>query len=134
YLISLENYLRTKTDYTNIAAPTSVGIMEGNILASVSKITALAIERQNLEYTVKEGNILFKDIDRQLDSEKNVLLETIDATKNTLRSQLNTINRNIGGLEAQLSGLPEDQQQYLKIERKMNISQQAYDIYLAKRG
>src|SRR5690606_5909134 len=104
YLVSLENYLRTKTDYTNIAAPTSVGIMEGNILTSVSKITALAIERQNLEYTVKEGNILFKDIDRQLDSEKNVLLETIDATKNTLRSQLNTINRNIGGLEAQLSG------------------------------
>src|SRR5690606_4291100 len=55
YLVSLENYLRTKTDYTNIAAPTSVGIVEGNILASVSKITALAIERQNLEYTVKEG-------------------------------------------------------------------------------
>src|SRR5690606_28354359 len=68
------------------------------------------------------------------DSEKNVLLETIDATKNTIRSQLNAINRNIGGLEAQLSALPEDQQQYLKIERKMSISQQAYDIYLAKRG
>ena len=134
YLISLENYLRTKTDYTNIAAPKSVGINEGNILASVSKITALAIERQNLEYTVKEGNILFKDLDRQLDSEKNVLLETIDATKNTIRLQLTTISRAIGGLEAQLSGLPEDQQQYLRIERKMSISQQAYDIYLAKRG
>ncbi|HNU60493.1 MAG TPA: sugar transporter, partial [Aquaticitalea sp.] len=47
YLNSLETYLRTKTDYTKIAAPTSVGITENNILASVAKITALAIERQS---------------------------------------------------------------------------------------
>ncbi|MCB0445721.1 MAG: sugar transporter, partial [Gelidibacter sp.] len=134
YLNALENYLRTKTDYTKIAAPTSVGIEEANIVSGVSKITALAIERQNLEYTTKEGSILFKDIDKQIDAEKNVLLETLDATKNITRIQMNTISKTIANLEAQLSSLPEDQQKYLKIERKMNISQQAYDVYLAKRG
>lgn len=70
YLNSLENYLRTKTDYTQIAAPTSVGIQEGNIVSSVGKITALAIERQNLEYTTKEESVLFKELDRRIDSEK----------------------------------------------------------------
>src|SRR5690606_6547986 len=95
YLNSLETYLRTKTDYTKIAAPTSVGISEGNILTSVAKITALAIERQSLEYSVKEGNLLFKDIDRQIDAEKNVLLETISTTKRTISSNLNIINGNI---------------------------------------
>ncbi len=134
YLSALDNYLRTKRDYTKIAAPTSVGIEEVNILASVSKITSLAIERQNLEYTTKEGSILFKEIDSQLDSEKNVLLETIDATKNTIRFQLNAISKNMGRLEGQLSGLPQDQQQFLKIQRKINISQQSYDVYLSKRG
>ncbi|MCH7525347.1 MAG: sugar transporter, partial [Bacteroidetes bacterium] len=134
YLNSLETYLRTKTNYTKIAAPTSVGINERNILSSVGKIIALAIERQNLEYTTREGSPLFKDLDRRLDAEKNVLLETIDATKNTIGIQLNTINRNIANLEAKLSGLPEDQQQYLKIQRKMDISQEYYNLYLAKRG
>src|SRR5690606_3209554 len=43
YLDALETYLRTKTDYTRIAAPSSVGIEEANIMSSVSKITALAI-------------------------------------------------------------------------------------------
>ncbi|MEO8773224.1 MAG: polysaccharide biosynthesis tyrosine autokinase [Gelidibacter sp.] len=33
-----------------------------------------------------------------------------------------------------MSNLPEDQQEFLKIQRKMNISQEAYNIYLTKRG
>ena len=86
YLNSLETYLRTKTNYTQIAAPTSVGIVEANILRSVSKITSLAIERQSLEYTTREESEIFKDIDRQIDAEKNVLFETIEATKRTIHA------------------------------------------------
>ena len=134
YLNNLEVYLNTKTDYTQIAAPTSAGIEEGNILNSVSKIVELAAERQNLEYTTKEGSGLFKEIDRRIDSEKNVLLETIDATKKTLGIKLATVNRNIANLESKLSGLPEDEQQFLKIQRKLDISQEAYNIYTAKRS
>ncbi len=134
YLNSLETYLNTKTDYTMIAAPTSVGIEESNILSSVGKITNLAIQRQNLEYTAKEGNVLFKDLDRQIDAEKNVLLETLQSTKSTINIQLNSINKNIIKLESELSNLPEDQQEYLKIQRKLDISRESYDVYQSKRG
>ncbi|RZV54310.1 MAG: sugar transporter, partial [Flavobacteriaceae bacterium] len=134
YLNSMEQYLRTKTDYTNIAAPSSVGIVEPNIVASVQRITALAIERQNLEYTTREGSIRFKDIDRRIDAEKNVLLETIGITKSTIRSQLSFINRDIGRLESQVSKLPEDQQQLLRIQRKYNLSEETYNVFQAKKG
>jgi uncharacterized protein involved in exopolysaccharide biosynthesis len=134
YLVNLETYLNTKTDYSDIAAPTSVGIDEGNIINSVSKIIGLATERQNLEYTTKEDSGLFKDLDRRIDAEKNVLLETIDATKKTIGIQLTTLSRSIANLEAKLIDLPEDQQRYLKIQRKLNISQEAYNVYSAKRG
>ena len=134
YLDFLENYLRTKTDFTKIAAPTSVGITEGNILSSVAKIQALASERQSKEYTVQEGNLIFKDIDRQINAEKNVLLETLAATKQTIGLNLNSLNNSIARLERDLADLPEDQQQYLKIQRKLNMSQEAYNIYLTKRG
>src|SRR5690606_1059394 len=66
YLDALETYLRTKTDYTRIAAPSSVGIQESNIMNSVSKITALAIERQSMEYSMREDSDVFKDIDRRI--------------------------------------------------------------------
>lgn len=134
YLNSLESYLSTKTDFTNIAAPTSVGITEVNILSSVSKITALSIERQSLEYTTKEGTPTFNDLDRRINAEKNVLLETIKSTKNTIGLQLNTINQSIANLETKLGDLPENQQEYLKIERELNISQESYNLYLVKRN
>src|SRR5690606_14057911 len=125
YLRYLEEYLQTKTSYANIAAPSSVGITESNILSSVGKITALAIERQNLEYTTQESSDLFKDIDRQINAEKNVLLETITATKRISSNRINSINGDIAALEAKLSTLPENQQEYLKIQRKLEISQEA---------
>ncbi len=134
YLNTLENYLRTKNDYTQIAAPSSVGIEEVNILSGVSKIIALSSERRNLEYSTKEGSILFDEIDRRIDTEKSILLEAIDVTKQTIGIQLNTLNSKIASLESKLIGLPKDQQEYLKIQRKLDISREAYDIYQAKRG
>ena len=134
YLNNLENYLRTKTDYSQIAAPTSVGIEEVNILTSVSRIISLSIERKNLEYSTKEGSILFDELDRRLDTEKSVLLEAIAVTKQTISQNLNTINKKIANLESKLLGLPKDQQEYLKIQRKLDLSREAYEVYQAKRS
>ncbi|WP_400077966.1 hypothetical protein [Winogradskyella sp. R77965] len=118
YLDNLEKYINTKTDFTEINAPTVFGITEINILNSISKIIELSTQRQNLEYTTKEGSGLFEDIDRKIKSEKNILLETIEATKKTVRIQLTNINNSVGKLESKLSNLPEDQQEYLKIQKK----------------
>ena len=134
YLNFLENYLQTQSDYSGIAAPTSVGISEGNIINSVTKIIALSTERKTREYTTREESSIFMNIDRQIDAEKNVLLATIRSTKNTLKSQLETLRRTIGDLESRLSDLPNDQQEFLKIERQLNVNQAAYDQYIAKRS
>ncbi|PHR68979.1 MAG: sugar transporter, partial [Arcobacter sp.] len=119
YLSSLQTYLETKTDYINIAAPTSVGIEEASIVASVQRIIELSITRQKLEYTTRETSSQFRNIDRQIDAEKNVLLETIKETKKTFGRQLNSINGTIVTFEAKLSKLPTDQQEFLKNSTKV---------------
>src|SRR5690606_36386030 len=81
-----------------------------------------------------EDSEIFKDIDRRINAEKNVLLETIDTTKSTIKTFMNSLQRNIATLEAKLSGLPEDQQEFLKIQRKLDISQEAYNVYMDKRS
>ncbi len=134
YLNSLETYLKTRRDYSGIAAPTSVGITEVNIIGGVTRILALSTERKTREYTTREESSIFQNIDRQIDAEKNVLLETIASTKNTLGTQLKNINSNIGVLQSRLSNLPNDQQEFLKIERQLNVSQAAYDQYITKRS
>lgn len=134
YLDILADYLRTKTDYTKIAAPTSVGIEEINIASSVSKITALAIQRQELEQLVQEGSSSLQELDGSINAEKNVLLETIASTKKTINIQLNRVKSTKANLENRLNDLPEDQQQFLKIQRNLNISQEAYNVYMGKRS
>ncbi|GGZ81103.1 GumC family protein [Algibacter mikhailovii] len=134
YLNSLEVYLKTESDYSGIAAPTSVGIEEGNIITSVSRIITLSTERKTREYTTREESSIFKNIDRQIEAEKNVLMATITSTKSTLRSQLESLLKNITSLEGRLSELPNDQQEFLKIQRQLNISQAAYDQYVARRS
>ncbi len=134
YLNSLENYLKTQNDYTKISAPSSVGIDEQNILSGVSNIIGLSVERRNLEYSTKEGSILFDELDRRIETEKSVLLEAIEVTKQTIGVQLNAINRKIANIESELLDLPADQQEYLKIQRKLDLSSEAYNIYQAKRG
>ncbi len=134
YLNILENYLRTKTDYTKIAAPTSVGIEENNISSSVSKITTLSIQRQELEQLVQEGSSSLKELDGSIDAEKNVLLETIASTKRTINIRQQIIRTNKLNLEERLNELPEDQQEFLKIQRKLALSQESYNVFLAKRS
>lgn len=132
YLNSLEDYLLTQTDYTKIVAPSSVGVEIGSVNAIIGNIIQLAIERQNLEYTTQPGNVLFNDIDRRIESEKNVLLETIKSTKRVVNSQINTLRSKIVQLEIELADLPLEQQEYLQIQRRLDLSIEAYDIYQSK--
>ncbi len=134
YLESLETYLKNKSDYTKIAAPTSVGIDEGGLLNSINRIIRLATDRQNQEKTAREGSILLRRLDSQIDAEKSVAMELINNTRGSINLQLRTINGFIGRYRNQLGKLPKEQQEYLKIKRNLDINQQSYDVYLAKRS
>ena len=102
YLNSLEGYLNNKTDYSEIAAPSSVGINEIGINTGLASITALAIERKNLEYTTQDSSPLFLDIDRKIEAEKKVLLESIKASKELLSVNKKYIKKNVLDFESKL--------------------------------
>ena len=134
YYKILETYLLTRTDYREIPAPSVAGIEEGSVTASVGRIVVLAEERTNLEYSFKEGAPVFKDIDRQINAIKEVLLENINSSKDLLGDEISTINRNISKFEAEIKKLPKEQQELFKIERRYSLSQGIYNLFLAKRG
>ncbi|RZN76072.1 MAG: sugar transporter, partial [Winogradskyella sp.] len=134
YLNNLENYLQTKTDLSKIAAPSSVGIDESGLLNSISKLNALATQRQNQEKTAREGSILIRRLDAQIDTEKAIAFELISAARRGINLQLSSLNGMIGDLRGKLKKLPQEQQDFLKIQRKLDISQEAYNVYQAKKS
>ncbi len=132
YYRVLEEYLLIKNDYREIPAPSVAGITEESIAASVGKIIILAEERTNLEYTFKEDAPVFKDIDRQINAVKEVLLENIKSSKGLLVDEIQSINRNISKYESEIQKLPKEQQELLKIERRYNLSEGTYNLFLSK--
>jgi capsular exopolysaccharide synthesis family protein len=134
YYSVLETYLVGRSDYQNVPAPSVGGISEGSITSSVSRIVALAEERNKLQYSYKEGSPILADIDRQIDAVKVVLLENITSSKGLKRQEQLRVNGDIARYESDIRKLPKEQQALLKIERRYSLSQGAYNLFLAKRS
>ncbi|TVZ53379.1 exopolysaccharide transport family protein [Dokdonia sp. Hel_I_53] len=134
YYKQLENYLTTRTDYTNVPAPSVTLINEGSITNGVSSIVQLALQRSNLSYTAKEGNPAFRDLDRRINAEKEVLFENIRSSKEQINYQIATLNQDIREAQGQLRQFPKEEQELAEIQRRFSISQEAYDLYTTKRS
>lgn len=133
YLNLLKSYLEKSIDYSKLPAPTVAGIEDPNIIANVSKLIGLSAERSKMAYTVKNKE-LFSDFDREMGAVKSVLLENISSSKGALNIDLSIVNKNLGIAEAQVSLLPEQKQEHLKITRKYNLKDKIYSTFLEKRS
>lgn len=134
YYNTLQNYLVNHSDYREVPAPSVAGITEASVVTGVGKILSLAEERNKLQYSFKEGAPIFNDIDRKIDAVKTVLLENIRSSKSLKNQELSIINRDIGSKEGEIRKLPKEQQDLLNIERRYNLSQGTYNLFLAKRS
>ena len=134
YFNILEDYLLTRSDYRDVPAPSVAGIEESSIATGVGRIVSLAEERNKHQYTFKEDAPIFSDIDRQIDAVKSVLLENIRSSKSLKNKEIADINRDIAQYESEIRKLPKEQQDLLKIERRYNLSQGTYNLFLSKRS
>lgn len=134
YLNTLQNYLLNRTTYEDPPAPSIAGISEVSIVTGVNRIVELSLERSKYQYAAKPDLPKFKDIDRQIDATKSVLQENIESSKQNLYKDIEDLNTQLRQAERDVRKLPANQQGLLKIERRFDISQQTYDLFLAKRN
>ena len=132
YLNTLDTYLQTRTDYSSVPAPSVAGIAEGSIVALVSNILNLAEQRSRYQYAYKENNPIFDDIDRQINAAKNVLFENIKSSRSLLESEKSRVEAELSRYESQIRRLPREQQDLLKIQRRFDINEQSYNMFLSK--
>lgn len=134
YYNRLENYLRNRRNYEDVPAPSVAGIDEPSIASAVSKIVSLSEQRNKYAYSLRPDAPVFKDIDRQIDATKSVVLENIESSKDILNEQYQTLKTNIAKLEREIRSLPKEQQDLLKIERRYTLSEETYSLFLTKRN
>jgi succinoglycan biosynthesis transport protein ExoP len=133
YYSILNNYLRNSTDYSKLPAPSIAGIEDPNIVTNVANLISLSVRRSEIAYSVK-GDKMFNSIDNEISALKKVVLENIIAAKSAIEFESKQINNKIGQAEVKIAQLPDDKQEFLKIMRKYNLSENIYQAYLQKRS
>jgi succinoglycan biosynthesis transport protein ExoP len=133
YYNTLNNYLRNSTDYSKLPAPSVAGIEDPNIMNNVSKLIELSVRRSEMVYAVK-SKLMLDNIDNEISSVKNVLLENIKTAKSSIQFDYTQITNKINQAETKLRELPQDKQEYVKIMRKYDLSNDIYQTYLQKRS
>ncbi len=133
YYNTLSNYLRSNSDYSKLPAPSVAGIDDPNILSNVSELISLSVEKTKMAYSVK-SEIMFDEIDNKMNSVKRVLLENIRAANAAIQFESNNVNNRISNAESKIRSLPDDKQEYLKIIRKYDLSDNIYQTYSQKRS
>lgn len=133
YYNTLNNYLRSSTDYSKLPAPSVAGIEDPNIISNVSAIIDLSVRRAEMSDYVK-SQIMYDKIDSEISSVKRVLLENITAAKSAIQYEATQVKGKISTAESKLVTLPEEKQEYLKIMRKYDLSNEIYQTYLQKRS
>ncbi|WP_298119843.1 polysaccharide biosynthesis tyrosine autokinase [Flavobacterium sp.] len=133
YYNVLNSYLKNSNDFSKLPAPAVAGIDDINVITNVSKLIQLSIRRAEIGYSAK-GDVMFDQIDNEMASVKKVLLENINSAKAAIQYESSQVKNKIFQAESKIMTLPDDNQEYLSIMRKYNLSNSIIDAYLQKRN
>lgn len=133
YYNVLNSYLKNSNDFSKLPAPAVAGIDDVNVITNVSKLIQLSIRRAEIGYSAK-GDVMFDQIDNEMASVKKVLLENINSAKAAIQYESSQVKNKIFQAESKIMTLPDDNQEYLSIMRKYNLSNSIIDAYLQKRN
>lgn len=109
------------------------GIEDPNLIRNVAQLIDLSVRRSQMGYMVKSQQF-FAQLDNEIEGLKKVLLRNIDAAQQALTVDAREINVKIAQAEQTINHLPVAKQEFYKILRKYNLSDNLYNIYLQKRS
>ncbi|PID68054.1 MAG: hypothetical protein CR968_03505 [Flavobacteriia bacterium] len=134
YYNRLENYIKSSTSVSekSIPIPSVVDIADPNINQSVGVLIAKYKTKENLLQTVTEDYPAVKQLNRDIEVERNSLLENLANLKAETKVQINKHRKRLGGSQSQLRKLPEKEQKLLNYQRRYTVAEQNYNYLKQK--
>jgi uncharacterized protein involved in exopolysaccharide biosynthesis len=134
YYQRLESYLKNNEtlNENNIPVPAVIDMEDQNISTSIGMLIAKTKTKENLLQTVTSDYPLVKQLNNEINLEKNALLENIANLKKESKNFLGVNNSRLNKSQYQLKQLPEKEQRLLSFERKYAITEQNYNYLKQK--
>ena len=113
--------------------PANSGIVGGGLDHLISEFNTKVLQRNSLVANSSEENPLVLDLDRELESLRGVILQSIDNTINDLNKQIQTLRDVENSSTSRLSSNPRQAEYLLSVERQQSVKEALYLFLLQKR-
>ena len=104
-----------------------------NVALQINEYNKLQLQRNSMASNSSENNPLVKDLDKQLDSMRKAIANSLDQGVAQLRASQQGINKEDSKLKQEISTAPEKVTQVLPAERQHKIIEALYIYLLEKR-
>jgi len=134
YFSYLLNNLKSKSDVSDLIAPTSLDINDPVLNKLIIELAELYSERSEMSFNSIKDNPYLGSLERKITDGR---LKLSEAAKNILDANeiaIDDIENQIISAEQILNRLPKDQQQLLNIERRFKLNDELYTYLLTRRS
>lgn len=130
YLTTIENYIRQ--DQAVLAPPNST-MSDPVLIATVSKLSQLQLEKEQLSKTVGPENPLLIAKQNQIKEVRQSILQNISTQKLVLTTTLSQLSDTRDVIDNQIRTVPVSERSLTQIMREKNIRENIYTYLLQKR-
>src|SRR5690606_8241423 len=129
---SIESYFSSKQPQGTLA-PSAMGIQDPILNGMIGKFNDLQLERNRILRTANAANPLVLNIDNQLVSLKNNILENLSTIKNGITIERNNFQRNYSQYNRKSRSVPTIERGLLERSREQTVNTGLYQYHLQKR-
>ncbi len=129
----LYDYVTSNKDFANLA-PSSLGTPDPLLVDLIQELQTLQSKRKALRYGTSDANPAVREVDEQIASTKNSLVENIQSIRNRVKVTLQGIIKQLGESEAQIKKVPRIERELLGIQRNFSVNENIYLYLLQKKA
>lgn len=135
YYKSLQTYLEKKSkDYSDIIAPSIVGIEDGFLNTMIGNLVEASLERRKLLAVVNENHPNVAQIDEQISKLRENIFENIDNLVSNTERRKAEAQKKMKELNQDFARLPQTESDYTNIFRQYRLRDNLYNYLLEKRA
>lgn len=135
YYKTLQAYLEVKgNDYSEIIAPSLMGVSDGSLSGLIAVLTELSLDRRKLLTVVEEVHPKIKEIDSQINKIRENIFENINNLVANTESRRRQITQKLVEYNQEFSKLPQAESNYTNIFREYKLRENLYNYLLEKRA
>lgn len=124
----IDEFLRDETK-RNSLIPSNIGLSDASLATGLSEYNALQLQRMRILRTATDDNPVIEQMNAQLASMRQNIIETIGSVRESLRIRQRSLQAQDTQFNRKIKEAPEQQREYLRVVRQQQIKERLY-VYL----